>query len=47
MTNKAHNKCIKAQYDKSVKPRFFSEGDLILLYDQESDKLGSRKFEPM
>ena len=27
-----HKKCVKAQYDKHVKPRVFSEGDLVLLY---------------
>jgi hypothetical protein len=47
MANEAHKKHIKAQYDKSVKPRVFSEGDLVLLYDQESDKLGLGKFQPM
>jgi hypothetical protein len=38
---------VKAQYDKNVKPRVFSEGDLVLLYDQESDKLGAGKFNLM
>lgn len=33
MVNEAHKKCLKAQYDKNVKPRAFSEGDLVLLYD--------------
>lgn len=47
MANKAHKKRIKAQYDKSFKPSVFSEGDIILLYDQESNKLGSGKFKPM
>jgi hypothetical protein len=40
-------KCVKAQYDKHVKPRVFSEGDLVLLYDQDRDLLGAGKFEPM
>jgi hypothetical protein len=26
-------KCVKTQYDKHVKPRVFSEGDLFLLYE--------------
>jgi hypothetical protein len=30
----AQKKCVKAQYDKHVKPRIFSEGDLVLLYEQ-------------
>ena len=29
------NKChFKVQYDKSIRPRRFSEGDLVLLWDQ-------------
>ena len=42
-----HTKWIKAQYDQNVTPRIFLEGDLVLLYDQEKDKLGARKFVPM
>ena len=38
---------MKAQYDRSVTPRNFSEGDLVLVYDQANDKLGARKFVPM
>eukprot|EP00253_Pinus_taeda_P015798 PITA_15798 len=45
LANEAHKKCIKAQYDKNVKPHVFSEGELVLLYDHESDKLGAGKFE--
>jgi hypothetical protein len=40
-------KRVKAQYDKHVKPRIFSEGDLVLLYEQDRDVLGAGKFEPM
>jgi hypothetical protein len=40
-------KCVKAQYDKHVKPRVFSEGDLVLLYEQDRDLLGAGKFEAM
>eukprot|EP00253_Pinus_taeda_P028033 PITA_28033 len=47
LANEAHNKCVKAQFDKNVKSRAFSEGDLVLLYDQDSDKLGVGKFEPL
>lgn len=47
LANEAHKKGIKAQYDKNVKPRIFSEGDLVLLYDQDSDKLGAGKFQPL
>jgi predicted RNA polymerase sigma factor len=42
-----HKKCIKAQYDKHVKPRVFSEGDLVLLYEEDHDLLGARKIEAM
>ena len=47
LANKAHKRRIKAQYDKNVQPRIFSEGDLVLLYDQEVDVIGKRKFEPL
>jgi hypothetical protein len=43
----AQKKCVKAQYDKHVKPCIFSEGDLVLLYEQDRDMLGAGKFEPM
>ena len=47
LANKAHRKCVKAQYDKSVQPRVFNEGDLVLTYDQRYGKLGKGKFESM
>jgi hypothetical protein len=40
-------KRVKAQYDKHIKPRIFSKGDLILLYEQDRDMLGAGKFEAM
>ena len=43
----AHKKHLKAQYDRSITPRVFSEGDLVLVYDQANDKLGAGKFELM
>jgi hypothetical protein len=43
-TNEAHNYCVKIQYDKSIHPRVFFEGDLVLVYDQASDTLGAGKF---
>jgi hypothetical protein len=43
----AQKKRVKAQYDKHVKPRVFSEGDLVLLYEQDRDVLGAGKFKPM
>eukprot|EP00253_Pinus_taeda_P024231 PITA_24231 len=42
-----HAKRVKAQYDRNVTPRNFSEGDLVLFYDQANDKLGAGKFVPM
>ena len=47
LANESHKKWVKAQFDKNVKPRVFSEGDLVLLYDQESDKLGVGKFKSL
>jgi hypothetical protein len=43
-TQKKH---VKAQYDKHVKPHIFSEGDLVLLYEQDCDLLGAGKFKSM
>ena len=40
-------KRFKAQYDKSVQPRVFNEGDLVLKYDQKHDKLGKGKLKSM
>jgi hypothetical protein len=42
-----HKKRVKAQFDKHVKPCMFSEGDLVLLCEQDWDLLGARKFEAM
>ena len=43
----SHAKWMKAQYDRNVTPRNFSEGDLVLVYDQANDKSGAGKFVPM
>ena len=43
----AQKKRVKAIYYKDVKPRVFSEGDLVLLYEQDRDMLGAGKFEAM
>jgi hypothetical protein len=40
-------KRVKAQYNKHVKPRIFSKGDLVLLYEQDRGMLGAGKFEAM
>ena len=47
LANEAHKRHIKVQYNKNVQPRIFSEGNLVLLYDQESDVIGTGKFEPL
>ena len=36
---------MKAQYDITVQPCSFNEGDLVLTYDQKHDKLGEDKLE--
>ena len=38
---------VKVQYDKSVRPRRFSEGELVLLWDQPKEPLRAGKFNPM
>jgi hypothetical protein len=42
-----HKKKFKSRYDKFTHPRVFSEGDLVLVYDQDKDALGERKLNPM
>ena len=42
-----NNHYVKVQYDKYVHPRKFSEGDLVLLWDQAKEPLGAGKFNPM
>ena len=46
-SNQAHKNRVKTQYDKSVKPRVFSEGELVLLWDQDKEPLGAGKFKAM
>ena len=46
-TNKVHKRCVKVQYDKSVHPGHFSEGDLVLVYDQANNTLRAGKFVTM
>ena len=45
--NEAHKRHVKIQYDKPIHPRIFSEGDLVLVYDQANDTLGAEKFVTM
>ena len=44
LANEAHKKHIKAQYDKSVQPHVFNEGDLVMTYNLRHDKIGKGKF---
>ena len=38
---------MKIQYDKSVQPHSFNEGDMALAFDQNHEKLGAGKIESM
>jgi hypothetical protein len=40
-------RCVKVQYDKSGCPWLYTESDLVILYDQDKEKLGVGKFKPM
>ena len=42
----AHKKRVKSQYDKVSHPQAFSEGNLVLVYGQDNDKIGKGKFVP-
>jgi hypothetical protein len=46
LANEAHKHKLKCQYDRSVRPQIFTEGDLVLVYDQDRDPLGAGKFKP-
>ena len=45
--NETHKNRVKNQYDKLVKTRFFSEGELVLLLDQDKEPLRAGKFRSM
>jgi hypothetical protein len=47
LSNEARKQKFKCQYDRSVHPQIFSEGDLALVYDQDKDPLGASKFKSM
>ena len=47
LVNERYKKRMKSQYDKSVQPRTFTEGDLVLIYEHVHDKLGTGKLEPL
>jgi hypothetical protein len=46
MAIKVNKRHVKVQYDKSVCPRLYVEGDLVLLYDQAKEPLGVGTFKP-
>ena len=45
--NEAHKNWVKNQYDQAVNPRVFSEGELVLLWDQDKEPMGAGKFKFM
>jgi hypothetical protein len=47
LANKTQKKCVKAQYYKSFHTHVFLEGDIVLFYDKDHDKLGKKMFEPL
>ena len=47
LSNEAHKRQMKYQYDRTIKPHSFNEGDMVLNYDQKHDKMGAGKFESM
>jgi hypothetical protein len=47
LVNETHPKQMKCQYDKFFHNHTFAEGDLVLIYDQAHDKLGTSKLEPL
>ena len=47
MAIEVNNRHVKVQCDKSVHPRRFIEGDLVLLWNQAKEPLGAGKFNPM
>ena len=47
LANEAHKHKVKCQHDRSIHPPIFSEGNLVLVYDQDKDPLGAGKFKPM
>jgi hypothetical protein len=46
LANKAHKHKVKCQYDRYVCPHIFSEGDLVLVYDQDKDPWGQENSNP-
>ena len=38
---------LNSHYDSHTHPRTFSKGDLVLIYNQDNDKIGKGKFDSM
>ena len=47
MALEVNKHCVKVQYDKYFHPRKFSDGGLVILWDQAKEPLGAGKFNPM
>ena len=47
LANETHQKRIKKRYDRAVRPHTFSEGDIVLVYNQDKDALEAGKFKPL
>lgn len=47
MVNESHKLHFKAQYNPPMRPHMFAESNMVLVYDQDHDRLGSGKFEPI
>lgn len=45
MANENHKLHFKAQYNLPMRPHMFVESNMVLVYDQDHDRLGSGKFE--
>jgi len=47
LANEMNKKCFKYQYNKTIRPRVFSEGDMVLVYDHDRENLWDGKFYPL
>ena len=46
LANEAHKHKVKCQYDRSIRPRVLSEGDLVLVYDKIRTPWGQESLNP-
>jgi hypothetical protein len=47
LANEVDKQHVECEYDQFIHPQIFSEGDLVLFYDQDKYPLGAGKFKPM